>query len=145
MTPALLDVNVLIALAWPMHVHHQLAHNWFAKHAHRGWATCPVTQLGFVRISSYPGIIPEAVLPGQALQVLSKMTAHPDHAFWTDAFSLDEPPFFGMQIMGHRQFTDAYLLAMAIRKQGKLATLDGSVTALLPIRDPHRNAIEWIH
>lgn len=70
MSVGLLDINVLIALAWPAHVHHAPAHDWFLRHHHHGWATCPLTQLRFVRISSNPRIILEAVSPRQALKVL---------------------------------------------------------------------------
>ncbi|MCX7015491.1 MAG: VapC toxin family PIN domain ribonuclease [Candidatus Sumerlaeota bacterium] len=144
MSAALLDINVLIALAWPSHVHHAQAHDWFARHAREGWATCPLTQLGFVRISSNPRIIPEAVSPRQALEALRRMVGHEHHVFWPDAIPLDDESFPAALLMGHRQLTDAYLLALAIRKRGRLATVDESIRALLPAKDPRQRSIELI-
>ena len=144
MSAGLLDINVLIALAWPSHVHHAQAHAWFARHAGDGWATCPLTQLGFVRVSSNPSIIPEAVLPQQALRVLRKIVEHEHHVFWPDDLLLTDQHIPVSQIMGHRQLTDAYLLGLAIRNGGKLVTLDESISSLLPARDPRRSALEII-
>ena len=144
MSAGLLDVNVLIALTWPSHVHHAQAHDWFARHAREGWATCPLTQLGFVRISSNPRITAEAVSPRQALEALGQLVAHEHHVFWPDVIPLDDESFPSALLMGHRQLTDAYLLALAIHKRGKLVTLDKSVGALLPAQDPRQRSIELI-
>ena len=54
MTIYLLDINLLLALTDPMHVHHELSHQWFAKKGRKAWATCPLTENGFVRIASHP-------------------------------------------------------------------------------------------
>ena len=70
MAVSLADINVLIALAWPNHECHQAAHEWFAAHAADGWATCPMTQCGFVRLSSNPKMVPEAVVPNAAIDLL---------------------------------------------------------------------------
>jgi toxin-antitoxin system PIN domain toxin len=140
----LLDINVLIALAWPSHVHHAHAHAWFARHSADGWATCPLTQLAFVRISSNPKIISEAVQPQQALKVLSQIVAHAHHVFWGDDLPLSDHRIPIAHIMGHRQVTDAYLLALAIRNRGRLVTLDESISSLVPARDPRQHAIEII-
>jgi len=88
-----LDVNMLIALAWPSHIHHGPAHAWFAANAVRGWATCPLTQCGFVRISSNPGIIPEAVTPQAALDLLRQIVANKHHAFWPDDIAAWMTPY----------------------------------------------------
>src|SRR5688500_18224316 len=110
MGAALLDINELIALAWPNHEHHARAHEWFASAASNGWATCPLTQCGFVRISSNPKIIPHAVKPQVAVELLTGMTAHPRHTFWPDDISLrDSGQQFWQKLSGHRQVTDAYL------------------------------------
>lgn len=144
MSAGLLDVNVLIAMAWPSHVHHTLAHRWFARNSRRGWATCPLTQLGFVRVSSHPGIIPEAATPREAVETLAAIVARPGHVFWPDAISLADPSLPAGQIMGHRQFTDAYLLALALHNRGRLVTLDAAIPAMLALGDPRRAAIEVI-
>ena len=129
----LLDTNLLIALAWPQHVHHAQAHAWFGKVGRKAWATCPLTQLGFVRISSNPKIIPDAVAPRDALAVLVTIVDLPGHRFLTADIAPIEAPVLGsFTLVGHRQVTDAYLLALAQHHDGKLATLDKGVAELMP-------------
>lgn len=131
MSVYLLDVNVLIALAWPSHVHHGPAHRWFAQARQAGWATCPTTQCGFVRISSNPSIIAEAVSPRHAVELLRRMASLSGHRFWPDDLPLaDAPAFRGGHVQGHRQITDAYLLGLAARNDGRLATLDARLVTL---------------
>ncbi|NUN95628.1 MAG: VapC toxin family PIN domain ribonuclease [Candidatus Omnitrophica bacterium] len=144
MTVGLLDVNVLVALAWPSHVHHREAHIWFDENQMHGWATCPLTQCGFVRISSNPRIIREAVSPIEALVLLKEMTSLDHHDFWPDDAPFHEESFPTELLVGHRQVTDAYLLGLAIRHKGKLVTLDQSLSGLLPASSPHRVALEVV-
>lgn len=144
MSIGLLDVNVLIALAWPSHIHHAPAHRWFASNAAQGWATCPLTGLGFVRVSSNPRIIPDAVSPQEALQVLRQIVQHKHHVFWSDDYPLMDPGFPTNLLVGHRQLTDAYLLGLAARNGGRLVTFDESISALLPAGDSRRKAIELV-
>lgn len=145
MSAALLDLNLLIALAWPSHIHHRVAHGWFTRRSRNGWATCPFTQTGFVRISSNPSIIHEAVTPLEALDVLRRICALKYHRFWDANIDLSRTPLVATSLLiGHRQVTDAYLIEIAIRKGGKLATLDQSLTALLPSGSPYAEAIEVI-
>lgn len=132
MTVHLLDANVLIALAWPQHVHHSKAHEWFEKVGGKSWATCPLTQVAFVRISSNPKIIPDAVSPREALAVLAKIIERGSHNFWSDAIApVDAGTFASLALVGHRQVTDAYLLALAQHHKGRLATFDKGVSELL--------------
>lgn len=133
MKPALLDVNVLVALAWPNHVHHDLALAWFEKHSGSGWATGPVTQSGFVRVSSNRRVMPEAKTPAEALLLLERIVSLPDHRFWEDDTSLVESQTIAREkLVGHRQVTDAHLLALAIRHGGRLATLDAGIERITP-------------
>lgn len=133
--PCLLDVNVLVALAWPTHVHQEDAHAWFAGAAPRGWATCPTTQCAFVRISSNPALIRGSVSPRQALSLLDRIVTLEHHHFWPD-----DVPFANASrrrspaglLAGHRQVTDAYLVGLAIAHGGRLATFDQRVASLLP-------------
>lgn len=141
MTVALPDVNVLVALAWPSHVHHRQARAWFRQEAEQGWATCPLTQAGFVRVSSNPRAIPEAVTPGQALGLLRQMVAHPRHVFWPDGIPLLDAAVPTTYWVGHRQVTDAYLVGLAWSQHGRLVTFDHGLEALLPARDPRRQAL----
>jgi toxin-antitoxin system PIN domain toxin len=126
-TAALLDVNVLIALAWPNHVHHQPARQWFAENSGEGWATTPVSELGFVRVSSNKKVVPAAVTPGAALDVLREMCRIGGHEFWADECRLLEPPFVLDRLGSHRQVTDLHLAALAIRRGGTLVTFDRGI------------------
>lgn len=130
MKPYLLDTNVLIALAWPSHLHHGQAQRWFAKRRAAGFRTCPLTQTGFVRISSNPRFTADAVPPKQALALLDRITALAGHGFWPDHLPLNRAIGKEDLIVGHRQITDAYLLALAIARKGRLATLDRGVLSL---------------
>jgi len=141
----LLDVNVLIALAWPTHVHHGAAQAWFRATGQRGSATCPLTQTGFVRISSNPKFIDGAVTPNQAVELLGEVTRRTRHEFWADELSLAETKLIDWpHVVGHRQITDAYLLGLAKSHGGRLATLDGGVSALLPDVEEQRAWLEFV-
>lgn len=130
MKPYLLDINILLALAWPNHVHHQEALDWFSGRAVSGFRTCPITEAGFVRISSNPAFTANAVMPAQALALLTQITALPGHGFWPDDLPLAEAFSKGLATATHRHITDAYLLALAEAHDGVLATLDRGVAAL---------------
>ncbi len=122
-----------MALAWPNHVHHETATEWFRKSRKAGWATCPATQAGFVRVSSNARAIPGAVSPRAAFEVLGKITALPGHRFYADDIDLSTSELvFRERIVGFRQVTDAHLLAVAIRNGGRLATFDRGLLDLVP-------------
>ncbi|HEV2422997.1 MAG TPA: TA system VapC family ribonuclease toxin [Candidatus Acidoferrales bacterium] len=138
----LLDVNVLIAMAWPTHRAHEKVQDWLGRHAREGWATCPLTQTAFVRILSNPAFSPNALTPTDALALLEANLGRPAHRFWPDEVSLVqalEP--FAQHLAGHQQVTDAYLLGLAMNKKGKLATLDRAVRALLPDKSPESDFV----
>lgn len=141
----LLDTNLLIALLWPSHERHGLAVKWFTRHRAKGWATTPFTQAGFVRIVSNPAFSRDAVQPREAIHILAANTAAKDHALWTDELPLaDAVAFAGLRLMGHQQVTDAYLLGLAIRRGGVLATLDQRIAALTEPKSAERRALEMI-
>jgi len=131
MSAFLLDVNVLVALAWPGHQAHQRAQRWFARRASKGWATCPMTEAGFVRIVSNRAFSPRAVTPGEAVRALRITISHARHQFWKDDISLaDALSASQAKLFGHKQITDAYLLGLAIHKRGILATFDQGIRSL---------------
>jgi len=138
---SLLDVNMLVALTWPSHVHFEPANEWFARHAHAGWATCPMTQCAFVRLSSNPTIFPDAVEPLEALAMLRAWTAHESHEFWPDTPALYDDVMPTGMLAGHRQVSDAYLLGLAISRGGRLVTLDRGLEALLPAGPEQRDML----
>jgi toxin-antitoxin system PIN domain toxin len=120
----LLDVNVLLALAWPNHQHHGHARGWFERQAKDGWSTCAITQLGFIRISSNPAFTTEARSPLEASRLLAEMTALEGHTFLE---ALPAPAGFDAiwrATLGHRQTTDVYLAALAAHHGTLLATFD---------------------
>jgi toxin-antitoxin system PIN domain toxin len=129
--PALLDVNLLIALFDPDHVHHDLAHDWFADNRRRGWATCAITENGFVRVVANPAYGSQVARPVDLVDRLRQLSRVPGHQFWSDTVSLrDERLFDCSRVGGARHLTDLYLLGLAQRHGGTLATLDRT----LPVR-----------
>ena len=127
----LLDVNVLIALCDAGHEAHRAAAAWFVAHAPAGWASCPLTQNGAVRIMSAAGY-PNPRTPRQVIAQLRPMFAHPVHRFWPDDLGITDATIFRHgQFVGHRQITDAYLLGLAVRNGGRLLTDDGGVSPTL--------------
>jgi hypothetical protein len=145
MRACLLDTNLLIALLWPSHRQHGLAVDWFSGHRGKGWATCPFTQAGFVRIVSNPAFSRDAVRPREAVQVLLANTAAKDHQFWTDELPFaGAVAFAGVRLAGHQQVTDAYLLGLAISRGGVLATLDKGIAALTDPGSAERKALETL-
>lgn len=128
---ALLDVNALVALAWPNHVSHQSARKWFMSAAASGWRTTPVTESGFVRISSNRKAMPVATTPEIAGQMLEQLTQHGAHDFWPDAVRTVTGDAFGLkELRGYRQVTDAHLLALTMLSGGRLVTFDTGLKAL---------------
>ncbi len=124
-------MNVLVALAWPNHVHHGRALRWLRGVSEQGWATCPVTEVGFVRVSSNARAIPEARSPAQAIALLVRIRALQGHEFWSDDVSpCDADARAFERVVGHRQVTDAYLLDLARRRGGTLATVDRELLEL---------------
>ena len=131
MSTALLDVNVLIALLWPAHEHHEAAHRWFASRRKAGWATCPLTEMAFVRVVSNPAFSADALAPAEAVSLLGHNLRHPAHEFWPDDLSLvDALGSSAKHLQGHRQLTDAYLLGLASRRRGALASFDAGLRVL---------------
>lgn len=123
----LLDVNVLIALLDADHSLHERAIRWFAGHASGGWASCPITQNGCVRIMSNPGY-PNALPVRAVMERLAEASAGPLHEFWPDDISLLDPQVAdSARIHGPRQLTDLYLVALAVRHGGRFVTFDTSI------------------
>jgi len=124
---ALLDVNVLVALLDGGHLHHRVAMGWLAAHARSGWASCPLTQNGCLRILSLP-TYPNPQPPARVAERLAAATADRSHAFWPDSLSLLEPERLHWErVLSTRHITDVYLLALAVEHRGCLVTFDRSV------------------
>ncbi|MFZ0816947.1 MAG: TA system VapC family ribonuclease toxin [Candidatus Sulfotelmatobacter sp.] len=133
MTAYLLDVNVLISLAWPEHGQHALVRRWFAHHSSKGWATSPMVQAGFVRIVSNPAFSQRSVSVQEAIKGLDASLRDNSHQFWPDSITFtDAVRVLKKPLAGHQQITDAYLVALAIHHRGKLATLDRGISSIAP-------------
>lgn len=124
----LLDVNVLVALAWDSHIHHAAAVEWFTAEGADGWATCPVSESGFVRVSSNPKVLPSPIGVEDAREVLRGLCSVAGHRFLADDVSMtdDDVP----RLAGHRQVTDAHLLTLARRHEMPLVTFDTRLASL---------------
>ncbi len=127
MKHALLDINVLLALLDGDHVDHDRARDWINAEIENGWASCAITQNGFVRIISQPRY-PSPVSPALALDRLARASNTEYHEFWPCSVSLlDENLIDRTRLAGPRQVTDAYLLALATRHHGRFVTFDRSI------------------
>ena len=126
---ALLDVNVLIALLDPDHAFHSIGHNWWSANHEAGWASCPITENGVVRVLSQPGYSAKTQFtPATIISKLQAFVERTDHQFWPDEISLRESAHFHSErIHSSRHITDAYLLALAVQNGGRLATFDVSI------------------
>lgn len=130
---ALLDVNVLVALIDSVHRFHRTAKDWALKNGSSGWASCPLTQNGCIRIVIQPGYPGPATMQ-QAIQTLLSLWQSPHHQFWCDEMSLlDANAFDHSKIYGHRQLTYLNMLGLAVKHQGRFVTLD-SATLLSPVK-----------
>ncbi|MDH3405069.1 MAG: PIN domain-containing protein [Acidobacteriota bacterium] len=126
---ALLDVNVLVALFDGAHIHHESAHYWFGRRRDAGWATCPLTENGFVRVISsaaYPG---RRTTVSDAIDRLRAFSQSGGHVFWEDSVSLRDAALVDPgRIGGAPRVTNVYLLALALRRGGRLATFDRKIS-----------------
>jgi len=124
---SLFDVKVLIALHDEQHVHHRTAAKWFGQHAAQGWASCPLTQNGAMRVMSQPAY-PQPSPLSALFTMFRRSFGDSSHAFWPDDISLpDQGVFESERIHGHRQITNVYLLGLAVAHGGRLVTLDARI------------------
>jgi uncharacterized protein len=121
----LLDVNVLIALLEPEHDFFAMAQEWFRSSGRDNWGVCPITEIGFVRITTNPSFYPGPRTNEEAAFVLLELADRPGYRYWplTESWATLTAPF-AARITGHQQITDAYLLGMAIKEDGILVTFD---------------------
>ena len=139
---SLLDVNVLVALFFPDHVHHDLAHDWFADHRREGWATCAVTENGLIRVACQQPSDEVLVRPADVIANLERLCRDKLHRAWTDSVSLTDSALFAPRfIRGHRQVTDVYLLGLAKKMGGRLATFDRTI----PLTAVRSGSAELLH
>jgi len=125
---SLLDVNVLIALLDSDHSLHASAFAWFTRHARDGWASCPITQNGCIRIMSHPGY-PDPLPVNELVERLREATGSGVHEFWPDDVTvLDRRVLDATRIHGPRQLTDLYLISLAVKHGGCFVTFDASIT-----------------
>jgi len=124
----LLDINFLVALFDPAHAHHEAAHGWLEGNRVQGWATCPLTENGFIRVVANPGYPGCKTSVGDAIDRLRAFRDSGQHTFWPSTVSLlDDRRYHPRHIQGHQQLTDIYLLGLAVSNAGRLVTFDTSI------------------
>jgi hypothetical protein len=135
----LLDVNLLMALLWENHEHHTQARSWFKGVS--AFATCPVVQLGFARVSSHP-LLGYGLTPELAFGVLRQFIADPRHEFIPDDLSCSDRVVRTELMTGANQITDRYLVALARQHGFSLATLDAPLAKSFA---DERGLVELLH
>jgi toxin-antitoxin system PIN domain toxin len=140
----LLDVNVLIALLDPEHVMHDAAHRWFQKERQRGWATCPITENGCIRILSKAAYPTLGLNVAGVAAILAEFCTAKDHRFWMDCDSVLEPGRVDLSQVGPKNLTDIYLLTVAISQGGRLVTFDRGIRweSVAQARQEHLKVLE---
>jgi len=124
----LLDVNLLIALCDPNHVHHETAHRWFGSLTSNRWATCAITENAFIRITGHSTYLNWKRTPVEQIDMLRRFCLLSSHEFWTDDVSLlDKRIWTSAERVRAADVTDLYLLSLAVKNRGKFATLDRSI------------------
>jgi toxin-antitoxin system PIN domain toxin len=139
----LLDANALIALGWPAHEHHTAMQRWFKRCAAQGWATTAFTQSAFMRIVSQPAFSGRVISVSQVAELLLRNTAHASHRLLAMDFGFEQ--VLGCctgGLLGHRQITDAYLLATAARHDARLVTFDSGIRQLLATEPEREQLLE---
>ena len=127
----LLDLNSLIALGDPDHQHHQAIHKWFQSSGKADWGVCPLTEAGFIRVTTNPVYRPSSRTVRQATAILADFATAPGYRYWPIAESwatLTAP--FSARLFGHQQVTDGYLLGLAVKGRGVLVTFDKAIKYL---------------
>ncbi len=143
MSVGLLDVNALIALLWEEHPFHGRCAEWFARSAKNGWATCPITESGCVRVLCTPAFTANPPSVQAAIRMIKTATeSGRNHRFWMDDLPLSAVGTRWHDRLGPKQITDAYLLALAIQHRGKLVTFDRRILQLAPEGSVERDALE---
>ena len=122
---ALLDVNVLLALIDDGHVHHQVAHDWFADDGAAAWSTCPMTENGVIRILSNASRVDDPVSVPTIVEVLHALRERGGHQFWSEDISMCDRARFDVSVVrDHQQIADVYLLGLAVKNGGRFVTFD---------------------
>jgi toxin-antitoxin system PIN domain toxin len=135
----LFDVNILIALGDQEHIHREAALQLLKKARSIGWATCPLSENGFLRILGHPNYPKGPASPQTARIILSSLTGQPGHQFWSDDFSFTDTKAFPT-LPAARELTDYYLLALAVRKGARFASFDRRID---PTHIPGGSAAYW--
>jgi toxin-antitoxin system PIN domain toxin len=140
---ALLDVNVLVALFHPDHIYHDAAHAWFAANRNRGWATCPLTENGVLRVLANSATFGDHHSSASVRSRLDALCSSEEHVFWPDTVSFRDEHLFNLSGVSHRQIADIYLLGLAVSNGGRLATFDRRIS-IEAVTNARRESLELI-
>lgn len=136
---SLLDINVLLAIVWPNHLHHAAARSWFLNSAASGWATCALSESGFVRLSSNPKVFPDAVSPRESIVMLNELKKRGAWSYLADETQFTElPESWSIRLSGYRQVSDIHLLSIVQSHGASLVTFDAKLKRLVPEAESKR-------
>jgi hypothetical protein len=127
MKPALLDVNVLIALIDPSHEFHDAAHAWFERNRRFGWATCPITENASLRILGKPGYPYLGLSVAEVRGIVAELCSGAEHLFWADSISVLAGERFDLSGVGPRGLAGVYLVGIAVANDGRVATFERGI------------------
>ncbi|MFB5649900.1 TA system VapC family ribonuclease toxin [Leptospira wolffii] len=124
----LLDVNVLIALTDSNHEFHEAAWEWFLERSSEVWATCPITENGFVRIFGSPKYPNGPGSEEKARELLSQLRLVRGHKFLHDDISISNLSIFpDLRFSLSKNLTDLYLLGLAANHSCKFVSFDAGI------------------
>jgi toxin-antitoxin system PIN domain toxin len=127
----LLDLNALVALADPDHKHHHAMQKWFLRTGKANWGVCPLTEAGFVRVTTNPAYHGANRTVAQAAAILADFARHPGYHYWAISVPWTKlTTGFSARVLGHQQVTDSYLLGLAVKEDGVLVTFDKGIKYL---------------
>jgi len=127
---ALLDISFLAAAFDPDHIMHGRADSWWLENKAKGWASCPLTENGVIRVMANILYARKQRVDFSALvRLFQQFVEDSDHQFWPDAVSLLNQRLFDFKhLVAARQMTDCYLLALAVENNSRLVTFDQGIS-----------------
>lgn len=129
------DVNVLVALLHPQHVHHQAADDWFSGTPE--FRTTPITEAGFIRVVLNPAVTQGTVDSHAAMASLTSVRSDPRWSFLADDSSLASAAIDLVGLAGFRQVTDLHLVNLAATSGTRIVTFDARISPVLVPEDQH--------
>lgn len=126
----LLDANILVTLFDNKNDNHAKVAQWFLQHiqsSNNVWLSGAITQMACLRILSLPSY-PADYSFKEVQEIFVEAIKHTKHEFIATNLDVVQSNIIDWRhLQGHRQLTDAYLLALAVHANAKLVTLDSRI------------------